>query len=68
MGATVYSNSWGYHLDPPTTDVVNDALHTVATESRNHRGATVLFAMHNSAVDDCKARYPDISAHLTLLP
>lgn len=63
MGVSVLSNSWGYNLDPPTTDVVAEALHMAATRGRDGKGMPIIFAMHNAAVDDCKPGYPDISAH-----
>jgi serine protease len=63
MGSSVLSNSWGYHLDPPVTDVVSDALHHVASSGREGRGVPIIFAMHNAAVDDCRTSFPDISAH-----
>ncbi len=55
-GARVMSNSWGYRLNPPVTDVVLDAIAEVARDS------VVVFAMSNSNTNDCRATNPDISA------
>lgn len=63
MGAAVLSNSWGYRLESPKTDVVTEALTNVATRGRSGRGVPILFAMRNAATDDCRASAPDISAH-----
>ncbi len=63
MGATVLSNSWGYALESPQTDIVSEALARVARQGRGGRGTPILFAMRNSGVNDCRATFPDISAH-----
>jgi subtilisin family serine protease len=63
MGAAVLSNSWGYRLESPKTDIVTEALTSAATRGRGGKGIPVLFAMRNAATDDCRASAPDISAH-----
>jgi subtilisin family serine protease len=63
MGASVLSNSWGYGLESPRTDVVSDALRNAALHGRGGRGLPILFAMRNAATDDCRSTSPDISAH-----
>lgn len=63
MGADLLSNSWGYALESPRTDVVSDALTRAARQSRQGKGMPILFAMHNSDVNDCRGNFPDISAH-----
>lgn len=56
-GARIFSNSWGYRLKPPTTDLVLEAIREVARDS------VVVFAMSNSASNDCRESNPDISSH-----
>lgn len=63
MGVTVMSNSWGYALESPRTDIVSEALATAARSGRSGLGVPILFAMRNSAVNDCRSAFPDISAH-----
>jgi subtilisin family serine protease len=63
MGASVLSNSWGYGLESPRTDVVSEALHSAALRGRGGKGLPILFAMRNAATDDCRSTSPDISAH-----
>jgi subtilisin family serine protease len=63
MGAAVLSNSWGYRLESPKTDVVTEALTSAATRGRGGKGIPILFAMRNAATDDCRVSAPDISAH-----
>lgn len=63
MGAAVLSNSWGYRLESPKTDVVTEALTSAAIRGRDGKGIPILFAMRNAATDDCRASAPDISAH-----
>ena len=67
MGATVLSNSWGYALEAPRTDVVSEALTNAAARGRGGRGLPILFAMRNAATDDCRATSPDISAHPSVI-
>ena len=55
-GARIFSNSWGYRLRPPETDVVVEAINEVAQDS------VVIFAMSNAATNDCREPAPDISA------
>ena len=61
-GAAVVSNSWGYSLDTPKTDVVVDAINTVATQGRNGKGTSIVFAMSNFPRNDCRSTNPDISS------
>lgn len=63
MGASVLSNSWGYRLKPPQTDVVSEALKYVAHNGRGGKGVPIVFAMNNTEVDDCRPKNPDISGH-----
>jgi subtilisin family serine protease len=63
MGASVLSNSWGYGLESPRTDVVSAALSRVAINGRGGKGTPILFAMRNAATNDCRTSSPDISAH-----
>ena len=63
MGATVISNSWGYALESPRTDVVVAALSQAALRGRNGKGIPILFAMRNASTDDCRGTNPDISSH-----
>ena len=62
-GATVMSNSWGYALESPRTDIVTEALSNAALNGRAGKGIPILFAMHNADVNDCRPQNPDISAH-----
>jgi hypothetical protein len=55
-GARIFSNSWGYRLRPPDTDIVVEAINEVARDS------IVIFAMSNAATNDCREPAPDISA------
>lgn len=61
-GAAVISNSWGYPVGTPTTDVLMEALTTVAKEGRGGKGTLILFAMNNRNIDDCSGAYPDVSS------
>lgn len=62
MGAAVISNSWGYPLETPATDVMIDALDRLSSNGRNGKGALILFAMNNVNQDDCIGSNPDISS------
>ncbi len=62
FGAAVVSNSWGYKIGTPATDVVVEAIERLAREGRNGKGTTIVFAMSNAAVDNCRWPEPDISA------
>jgi hypothetical protein len=55
-GARIFSNSWGYRMRPPETDVVVEAINEVARDS------VIIFAMSNAATNDCRQPSPDISA------
>lgn len=61
-GATVISNSWGYAVGTPTTDVVVEAINRVAQDGRSGKGTTIVFAMSNFHRDDCRGTEPDISS------
>ena len=61
-GADVISNSWGYPVGTPETDVVVDAINQAATQGRNGLGAVVAFAMSNIDTNDCDGSLPDISS------
>lgn len=63
MGATVMTNSWGYTLESPRTDVVYNALQNAERNGRGGKGIPILFAMRNTGTDDCRSNNPDISAH-----
>lgn len=63
MGAMVMSNSWGYVLETPRTDVVIEALTDAGINGRHGLGIPIVFAMHNANVDDCRETNPDISSH-----
>jgi subtilisin family serine protease len=63
MGVSVMSNSWGYGLESPRTDVVSEAITRAAKQGRGGLGMPILFAMHNSDMNDCRPTSPDISAH-----
>jgi subtilisin family serine protease len=65
MGAGVISNSWGYALSFPTTQVVEEAIADVVRNGRGGRGTVVLFAMTNEHRDNFGGgadRYRDLSA------
>jgi subtilisin family serine protease/uncharacterized membrane protein YozB (DUF420 family) len=55
-GARIFSNSWGYALQSPATDVVVEAIREVARDS------VIVFAMGNTRADNCRASNPDISS------
>ncbi len=60
LGAAVVSNSWGYGVGSPETDVVVEAISDLARNGRGGKGVTIVFAMSNAHVDDC--RNGDISS------
>lgn len=62
QGASVITNSWGYPVGTPTTDVLEDAIATAARDGRDGMGAIILFAMNNINQDDCIGAEPDISS------
>lgn len=61
-GAAVISNSWGYRIGTPTTDVVIEAINKAVQQGRQGRGTSVVFAMDNVGHDNCKPSSPDISS------
>ena len=56
LGARIFSNSWGYRLNPPVTDVVLEAIKYLARDS------VIVFAMGNANSNDCRSSNPDISS------
>lgn len=62
MGASIITNSWGYAMNTPTTDVVADALRELSRQGRRGKGLPILFAMNNINQDDCIGERPDISS------
>ena len=52
MGASVISNSWGYSIGLPTTQVVEEAVAEVMTQGRSGLGTAVVFAMTNEKRDN----------------
>ena len=65
MGADVISNSWGYSIGTPATQVVEEAIEEVATSGRDGKGCVVLFAMTNEKIDNFGGAggVQDISSH-----
>jgi subtilisin family serine protease len=61
-GAQVITNSWGYYVGTPTTDIIAETIHDVATQGRDGRGIAVFFALPNIPRSDCEGTQPDISA------
>jgi subtilisin family serine protease len=57
-GARIISNSWGYKLKTPNTDVVVEAINAVTDVF----DVLVVFAMNNLDKDDCIGDTPDISS------
>ena len=62
MGAAVISNSWGYDIEAPRTDLMVTAINEVALSGRGGKGTTIVFAMNNRNRDDCSGPYPDLSS------
>lgn len=62
MGVQIISNSWGYPVGAPLTDVVVEAINDVAVNGRDGKGILILFAMNNIDQDDCVGATPDISS------
>ena len=52
MGAGVISNSWGYPIGLPNTQVVEEAIAEVITQGRSGLGTVVVFAMTNQKRDN----------------
>lgn len=61
-GAIVISNSWGYGIGTPQTDVLVEAIEDIAMNGRDGKGATIVFAMDNRNRDNCRGLEPDISS------
>lgn len=66
-GAAVISNSWGYAIGTPTTDVLVEAIKDVSQLGREGRGATIIFAMDNRNHDNCRGPEPDVSSLETVI-
>lgn len=70
FGVDVITNSWGYPLGTPTTDVIEEAIAEAARGGRDGKGTVILFAMNNIDQDDCADttnRDPDISSLETVV-
>ena len=61
-GAQVISNSWGYEIGTPNTDVLVEAIEDISRQGRDGKGTTIVFAMDNRQRDNCRGREPDISS------
>lgn len=61
-GADIITNNWGYQPGTPLTDVVVEAINTVATRAHHGRGTVILFAMNNRDQNECAGPKPDISS------
>jgi subtilisin family serine protease len=61
-GASVITNSWGYTISSPKTDILVDAINEASLEGRDGKGISILFAMTNANKNDCRATNPDISS------
>jgi subtilisin family serine protease len=66
-GADIITNSWGYPVGTPRTDVLEEAIADVAATGRDGKGTIILFAMNNIDQDDCVGSQPDISALETVI-
>lgn len=62
QNAAIITNSWGYAVGTPTTDIVVEAISEVAKTGRKGLGTLILFAMNNINQDDCVGPTPDISS------
>lgn len=62
FGSQIITNSWGYPVGTPATDVVVNAINEVAATGRDGKGIIILFAMNNINQDDCIGEEPDISS------
>jgi hypothetical protein len=58
----VISNSWGYKIGTPRLDALVDAINQTASNGRNGKGISIVFAMGNSNRNDCRLPEPDISS------
>ncbi len=63
QGAQVISNSWGYKIGTPETELLEQALHDVAVNSRGGKGISIIFAMPNHQSNACRSSGLDISGH-----
>lgn len=57
MGAQIITNSWGYAIGTPQTQVVVNAINNAAAA-----GSIIFFAMNNANMNDCAGSFPDISS------
>ncbi len=62
-GVHVISNSWGYAIGTPRTDLLEQTISDVAKNGRDGLGTSIIFAMPNANINGCKGTSPDISAH-----
>jgi hypothetical protein len=62
MGADIITNSWGYSIGTPMTDVVVAAIEDATANGRDGMGCVITFAMSNALRDDCSGPFPDISS------
>jgi subtilisin family serine protease len=67
LGADVITNSWGYPIGTPTTDVLVEAIADAARDGRDGKGAIILFAMNNIDKNDCEGAKPDVSSLDTVI-
>jgi subtilisin family serine protease len=67
MGAGVISNSWGYPIGLPSTQVVEEAIADVITQGRSGLGTAVVFAMTNQKRDNFSAG-PDGTRDIASVP
>src|SRR5690606_6173683 len=66
-GAHVITNSWGYPVGSPETDVLVEAISDAVTKGRGGLGSVVSFAMSNLDTNDCDGSMPDISSLETVI-
>jgi len=67
MGADIISNSWGYAIGTPATDIVVEAIQDAFENGRNGKKTIILFAMNNIDTNDCTENNPDISSLPTVI-
>jgi subtilisin family serine protease len=60
--ADIISNSWGYPIGTPETDIVVEAIADTINTGRDGKQTIVLFAMNNFDNNDCIGESPDISS------
>jgi subtilisin family serine protease len=62
LEADIITNSWGYLIGTPKTDVVVEAIKEVVGSGRKGKKTVILFAMSNSDHNDCVGERPDLSS------